>query len=98
MRASKEELTTLYIEQKKSLKEIGRLYGVSPGLVHYYLKKAGIKIRPTGRPKGKSLTKEALARQQEVKELKKEGLTNSAIGRKLGLSRQYIWLLLRKQH
>ncbi len=46
MELSREALLQLYIEEKKSLSEIGKIYGKCPRTISTYLKRFGIKARP----------------------------------------------------
>ncbi len=43
---TREALLQLYIEERKSLSEIGKIFGKNPKTISNYLKKFGIKARP----------------------------------------------------
>ena len=74
---TKELLERLYVEETKSLRVIGDLYGKSPASISRYLKKFGIKARPfstkgTNNSIGKKLTNKT-----------KEKIRKARLGKKL---------------
>lgn len=82
-----------YVDQKKSLRQIGRLLGIPFGKVHWILNKAGIKLRPNLGLRFK-VTDEMI---EKIKQLYPKYKSSQRVAREVGISHVYVIQLLRKE-
>lgn len=77
---------SLYISGT-SLRGLSKRFGMSPGYWRKHLMREGVLLRPPGGFSDKSA---------EVRELAQAGVRQCDIARKLGVSRQRVWAILKE--
>lgn len=86
-----ETLRYLYLSCGHTLREIGEILGVSHATIARWLNRHSVPRRPTGFIP--LVTKDDI---EEIRRLRQEGQTLASIGRRYGISRQAVFLRLKK--